>query len=46
MLDAELSKDIRKAPAIEYGIPKKVLMKNDPDSGKEDCLLVKLWAFT
>lgn len=45
MLDAELSKDIRKAPEIEYEIPKKIFMKHDADTGKEDSLLVKLWDF-
>ena len=46
MLDAELSKDIRKAPEIEYEIPKRVFMKHDADTGKEDSLLVKLWDFS
>ena len=46
MLDAELSKDIRKAPEIEYEIPKKIFMKHDADTGKEDSLLVKLWDFS
>jgi U3 small nucleolar RNA-associated protein 19 len=46
MLDAELSKDIRKPPETEYEIPKKIFMKHDGDSGKEDSLLVKLWAFS
>ena len=45
MLDAELSKDIRKAPEIEYEIPKKIFLKHDADTGKEDSLLVKLWDF-
>lgn len=46
MLDAELSKDIRKPPEIEYEIPKKVFMKHDADSSNEDSLLVKLWTFS
>ena len=45
MLDAELSKGIRKAPEIEYEIPKRIFMKHDADTG-EDSLLVKLWDFS
>ncbi len=45
MLDAELSKDIKKPPEIEYEIPKKVFVKHDADSAKQDSLLVKLWSF-
>ena len=46
MLDAELSKDIRKAPEVEYEIPKRIFMKHDANTGKEDSLLVKLWGFS
>lgn len=46
MLDAELSKEVRKAPEIEYEIPKKIFLKHDTDTGKEDSLLVKLWGFS
>ncbi|KAI9819476.1 MAG: hypothetical protein M1827_006924 [Pycnora praestabilis] len=46
MLDAELSKDIKKAPAIEYEIPKKILTKHEAGSQFQDSLLVKLWNFT
>ena len=45
MLDAELSKDIKKPPEIEYEIPKKILMKHDANSAQTDSLLVKLWSF-
>ena len=45
MLDAELSKDIKKPPEIEYEIPKRIFIKHDVDSGKEDSMLVKLWSF-
>ena len=46
ILDAELSKDIRKAPEIEYEIPKKIFMKHDADASKEDSILIKLWDFS
>ena len=45
MLDAELSKKIKKPPEIEYEIPIRIFMKQDTDSAKEDSLLVKLWSF-
>ncbi|RDL38521.1 Uncharacterized protein BP5553_02861 [Venustampulla echinocandica] len=46
MLEAELAKDIKKVPVIEYEIPKKIFMKQDVASGVEDSLLVKLWDFS
>ena len=45
MLDAELAKDIKKPPEIEFEIPKKIFNKFEPDSGKQDNLMVKLWDF-
>ncbi|KAH8820400.1 nucleolar complex protein-like protein [Xylogone sp. PMI_703] len=45
MLEAELDKEVKKIPAIEYEIPKKILTKHEADSGLEDGLLVKLWDF-
>ncbi|KAL9005784.1 MAG: hypothetical protein Q9188_001450 [Gyalolechia gomerana] len=44
MLRAELSKEIKKAPVIEYEIPKKILLKNT-DAPDKDSLLVRLWDF-
>lgn len=46
MLHAELSKDIKKPPEIEYAIPKRIFSKQDPVSGQEDNLMVKLFSFT
>ena len=45
MLDAELSKDIKKPPEVEFEIPKRIFMKQDADSASEPSLLVKLWSF-
>lgn len=45
ILDAELSKDIKKAPEIEFNIPKKIFMQHDSASGEDDSLPVKLWDF-
>ena len=46
MLNAELSKDIKRPPEIEYEIPKKIFTKYDAEAGKEDGLLVQLWDFS
>ena len=45
LVDAELSKSIKKPPAVEFMIPKRIFLPNDPASGVEDNLLVKLWEF-
>ncbi len=47
MLDAELMKEVRKAPVVEFEIPKHIFMKHDveTEAGTEDSLLVKLWNF-
>ena len=45
MLDAELTKNFKKPPEIEYEIPKKIFMERDADCAKENSLLVKLWGF-
>jgi U3 small nucleolar RNA-associated protein 19 len=46
MLEAELSKEVKKIPVVAYEIPKKIFMKHDAESGIEDSLLVKLWDFS
>lgn len=45
MINAELSKDLKNPPEVEFEIPKKIFTKYEPESGKEDSLLVKLWNF-
>ena len=45
MLDADLSKEVRKAPVVEFEIPKHIFMKQEAESGAQDSLLVKLWDF-
>ncbi|KAL6720693.1 Maturation and nuclear export of 40S ribosomal subunits interacting protein [Lecanora helva] len=45
MLDAELLKDVKKPPEIEYEIPKRIFLKHDAESEKVDSMLVKLWNF-
>ena len=46
MLDAELGKEIKKEPEVEYEIPKKIFMPHDAESNVQDSLLVKIWDFS
>lgn len=45
LLEAEMVKNVKKAPVVEFGIPKRVFLPQDCESGVEDSLLVKLWEF-
>ncbi|KAI3332266.1 CBF-domain-containing protein [Xylariaceae sp. AK1471] len=45
LLEAELSKPVKKPPVVEFKIPKRILLPQDPASSVEDNLLVKLWDF-
>jgi U3 small nucleolar RNA-associated protein 19 len=44
-LDADLSKEMKKAPAIEFEIPKKIFTKHDAESGAKDNLVMRLVDF-
>lgn len=45
MLDAELLKEVKKTPVVEFEIPKKIFTKQDASSEVKDSLLVKSWKF-
>lgn len=45
LLEAEMVKNVKKAPVVEFGIPKRVFLSQDGESGVEDSLLVNLWEF-
>ncbi|CRK41005.1 hypothetical protein BN1708_008410 [Verticillium longisporum] len=45
LLEAELSKTVKKPPVVEFQIPKRILLPNDAESGIEDSLVAKLWDF-
>ncbi|KAJ8132942.1 hypothetical protein O1611_g682 [Lasiodiplodia mahajangana] len=45
LVEAELSKSVKKPPVVEFMIPKRVFLPNEPGSGVEDNLFVKLWEF-
>lgn len=46
LLEAEMTKNVKKAPVVEFQIPKRILLPQDTaGSGVEDSLLAKLWSF-
>lgn len=45
MLEAEIGKGVRKAPVVEFHIPKHIFLPHDAAGETEDKLLVKLWDF-
>lgn len=45
LLEAEMVKNVRKAPVVEFQIPKRILLLQNGASGAEDSLMVKLWDF-
>lgn len=46
LLEAEMGKNIRKAPVVEFQIPKRILFPHDVGSQAEDSLQMKLWDFS
>ncbi|KAG6362175.1 hypothetical protein INS49_010405 [Diaporthe citri] len=46
LLEAELGKNIRKAPVVEFQIPKRIFLPHNAGSQAEDSLQAKLWAFS
>ncbi|TPX15655.1 uncharacterized protein E0L32_004353 [Thyridium curvatum] len=46
LLDAEMSKQVKKAPVVEFQIPKHILLPQEAGADVEDSLLVKLWDFS
>ncbi|KAI0444825.1 nucleolar complex protein [Xylaria telfairii] len=45
LVEAELSKSVKKPPVVEFMIPKRIFLPNDPASEVEDNLIVKFWEF-
>jgi U3 small nucleolar RNA-associated protein 19 len=48
MLDAELGKDLKKAPVVEFQIHKRIFTERglEEDGGKDENLLRRLWQFS
>ncbi|KAF4981084.1 hypothetical protein FZEAL_3060 [Fusarium zealandicum] len=45
LLEAEMSKEVKKGPVVEFHIPKKVFTPYERADAEPDSLLVKLWDF-
>ncbi|KAK4451488.1 CBF/Mak21 family-domain-containing protein [Podospora aff. communis PSN243] len=45
LLEAEMSKEVKKPPVVEYMIPKKIFTKPDSSTEEQGTLLVSLWDF-
>jgi U3 small nucleolar RNA-associated protein 19 len=47
MLDAELNREMKKTPVVEYEIPKHIFTRKSEEEGgpDQDSMLVKLWDF-
>jgi U3 small nucleolar RNA-associated protein 19 len=45
LLEAEISKEVKKPPVVEYMIPKRIFTKADEAAAEPDSLLVGLWDF-
>ncbi|KAG6307078.1 hypothetical protein E4U45_005694 [Claviceps purpurea] len=45
LLEAELGKDVKKAPVIEFQIPKRIFLAQDDPVSAPDSMLIKLWDF-
>lgn len=45
LLDAEVAKEVKKAPVVEFHIPKKVFLPQEVPAETPDGLLVRLWDF-
>ncbi|KAK0730803.1 CBF/Mak21 family-domain-containing protein [Lasiosphaeris hirsuta] len=45
LIEAEMSKDVKKAPVVEFMIPKRIFTKVDSAAEESDSLLVSLWDF-
>ncbi|KAK4240680.1 CBF/Mak21 family-domain-containing protein [Achaetomium macrosporum] len=45
LLEAEISKEVKKPPVVEYMIPKRIFTKAGPGVEEKDSLLASLWDF-
>ncbi|KAL2020653.1 hypothetical protein VTK56DRAFT_8049 [Thermocarpiscus australiensis] len=45
LLEAEMTKEVKKPPVVEYMIPKRIFTKAGPAPEETDSLLVSLWDF-
>ncbi|KAK4187965.1 CBF/Mak21 family-domain-containing protein [Podospora australis] len=45
LLEAEMTKEVKKPPVVEFMIPKHIYTKAGPEEEQQDSLLVSLWDF-
>lgn len=45
LIEAEMAKEVKKAPVVEYMIPKRIFTSAEPGTDDKDSLLVRLWDF-
>lgn len=45
LIEAEMAKSVKKAPVVEFHIPKRVFLPQDAPAETPDSLVVKLWDF-
>ncbi|KAL1841201.1 hypothetical protein VTJ49DRAFT_7322 [Mycothermus thermophilus] len=45
LMEAEMNKEVKKPPVVEFMIPKRIFTKAPPGSEESDSLLVSLWDF-
>lgn len=46
MLDAEVAKEVKKDPVVEFEMPKRIFLEHDADSLQQDSLVVRMWDFS
>ncbi|KAK1833794.1 CBF/Mak21 family-domain-containing protein [Podospora conica] len=46
LLEAEMTKEVKKPPVVEFMIPKKIFSRADPTADEKDNLLASLWDFS
>ena len=45
-MDAELAKEVKKLPTVEFMIPKKIFSRVEISTEEKDSLLASLWDFS
>lgn len=45
LLEAEMVKNVKKAPVVEFHIPRRIFLSQDADSAQESSVMVKMWDF-
>ena len=46
LIEAEMHKEVKKPPVVEFMIPKRIFTSAEPGSDEKNSLLVDLWDFS